>query len=557
MRLEDFTCCVVFSDLDETGCLQTSDDKVNRLFQNTLWSQRSNFLDIPTDCPQRDERMGWTGDAQVFCRTASFHMDTYAFYASWLQDLWAEQQMQNGMVGSVVPSFLPEKTDVAGFVNGGGAVWGDCAVILPWTLYSQYGDPAILRRQYPSMKAWVDWLVRRDQANGFTHLHIPGFQYGDWLALDGPVQGGTEGGTEAAYIGSAYYCHAAELVSKAAAVLGEHADADAYGRLAGEIRTAIQNEYFTPNGRTALKTQTSYVLALALNLTGSHLRPRVAAQLCARLEADHRHLQTGFAGTPFLCSVLSESGHSGMAYDVFFQEDYPSWLYEVNMGATTVWERWDSILPDGHISGTGMNSLNHYAYGSIAEWMYRHMAGIHPTAPGFRRFEVRPELDRRLLCVKAAYDSPLGRIESGWQRHEDGTVTVSVTIPFGALATVYLPDGSCKPELSAGTYCFRCTPRNGPGFGYDLSFSLTALLADPAAAAVLEPLTAFLNAVPEPMRPDPALPLEQALAGLFPPMREQLLSQVDLAAIAARLAAIRVPIRDNGLRLTDSCPQTP
>lgn len=553
--IDNFIGCVIYSDLEETGLLETSDDKVNRLFQNALWSQRCNFLDVPTDCPQRDERMGWTGDAQVFCQTASFNMDSYAFFSNWLRDVWAEQQMQGGMVGTVVPSFLQEKQGIPDCTAGGAAVWGDAATIIPWTLYQQYGDKTILESQYESMKAWVDWLRRQDDAEGGRHLRANGFQYGDWLALDGPVQGGVEGGTEKMYIAAAYYFYSAQILAKTAGLLNKAEDASFYGALAEEIKTAIRNEYFTPNGRTDLKTQTSYVLALQFHLIPEHLRDRVAQQLYNRLKADRRHLKTGFVGTPFLCRTLSEAGLSDMAYDVFFQEDYPSWLYEVNMGATTIWERWNSILPDGHISGTDMNSLNHYAYGSIVEWMYRHMAGITPVEPGYRYFEIRPQLNWRLNCVRARYDSPLGFIESSWQREADGNITVKVTVPFGARAEVHLPymaEQEGARQLEPGTHTINYRPEKERGTALSFSYSLNELKAQPVAAAVIAPLSSLLSRIPEGMRPDPDAPLEEAIPRMDPQIVARLRQIIDLRGMMAELAKVKPKIRDNGLRLNDA-----
>lgn len=477
-QLEDFTACVVYSDLEETGLIETSDPQVNRLFFNALWSQKGNFLDVPTDCPQRDERMGWTGDAQVFCGTASFNMDTYAFYRKFMQDLYVEQKLKDGMVACTIPTFNQVKSSISSFTDGGSCAWGDCATIIPWEVYLHYGDKTILERQYDSMKAWVEWIRRQDVNSGDRKLWTIGFHYGDWLALDGPEEGGVWGGTEHGLIASAYYRLSTHILSKAAAILGLEEDAKAYEELSEQIKVAIQNEYFTNNGRSAISTQTAHVLALHFDLVKPEVRSRVFKDLVELLIKDHMHLKTGFVGTPYLCRVLSDNGHSDGAYELFFQNDYPSWLYEVAMGATTIWERWNSIMPDGRISGTGMNSLNHYAYGSIVEWMYRNMCGIQPLeeAPGFQRFVIRPEINEKLLFAKATFQSPMGRIESGWKWEEKDELTIKLVIPFNTKATVLLTHAEqesvkglenlharqegteVRVELDAGTYVFSYCP---------------------------------------------------------------------------------------------------
>lgn len=440
--LNDFTGCSVYSDLEDTGSIVTSDERVNRLFTNTKWSQKDNFLDVPTDCPQRDERMGWTGDAQVFCRTASYHMDTYAFYTKYLHDLAKETLAQQGMVPNVVPGFFPVRTSEPGFEYGGSSVWGDAATIIPWTMYLHYGDAEILKRQYPGMQAWVEWNIREDGKAGGSHLRTTGVHFGDWLALDGPVEGGVYGGTENAYIATVYYCNSVRILAKTAGVLEKQKDEARYSALAEAIKEAFVKEYFSPNGRCVLHTQTAYLLALHFDMVPETMRSRIAKDLAARIREGHIQLKTGFVGTPFLCPVLTDAGEGRLAYDLFFRDEYPGWLYEVKMGATTVWERWNSVLPDGKISGTGMNSLNHYSYGAIAEWMYTRMAGIRSLddAPGFTRFEFGPSPDSRLQFTRASYNSAMGMIGSGWERESGGTMKVTVKVPFGAIADVVLPD---------------------------------------------------------------------------------------------------------------------
>lgn len=431
---DDFTGCVLYSDMEQTGSIETSNPLVNRLFLNALWGQKGNFLDVPTDCPQRDERMGWTGDAQVFAGTAAFNMDTYAFFSKYGYDLWQEQAALDGMVPMVVPA--------ATVKGGGSSAWGDAATIIPWTVYLHTGDKAILEQQFDSMKAWVDYIKRADDASGARRLWTEGFHFGDWLALDGEDPSMPTGGTETAYISSAYYSYSATLVAKAAAVLGKTDLAQQYDKLSNEVKEAVRKEYFTPNGRLALNTQTALTVALFMDLAPEKDRARVAQDLMARLKKDHNHLKTGFVGTPYLCRVLSESGLQELAYTLLLNKDYPSWLYAVSMGATTIWERWNSVLPDGRISGTDMNSLNHYAYGSIAEWMYRHMAGIHPSEakPGFKHVRLAPQPDCRLRYAKASLQSAAGLYESGWELSENGELKLRFAVPFDATAEAELPD---------------------------------------------------------------------------------------------------------------------
>lgn len=453
---DDFEGCVVYSDMEETGWLKTSHAGVNRLFENAKWSQKCNFLDVPTDCPQRDERMGWTGDAQVFCKTAAFNMDTYEFYTKFLHDMWKEQQMCGGMVAHILPSMLPEqeKQKEADFLHGGSAAWADAATIIPWTVYEQYGDEEILRRQYPGMKAWVDWVYRQDEKTGGTRLWKDTFHFGDWLALDGPEPDGVEGGTDKNLIASAYYRHSAQLTAKAARVLGKEEEALWYQELSEQVKAAVNRAFYTENGRCKVHTQTAYVLALAFDLVGEEAKSGAAQQLAELLRENGGHLQTGFVGTPLLCRVLSKYGYSDLAYALLLGKEYPGWLYEVGLGATTIWERWNSVLPDGRISGTEMNSLNHYAYGSIAQWMYENMCGVQVLEPGYRRFRIAPEISGELSEASMAFRSPKGMIRAGWKRWEDGRLEVKVSVPFDAAAQLVLPLSGEEKELEAGDYTF-------------------------------------------------------------------------------------------------------
>ena len=437
LNLEDFTGCVVYSRLDTIGAIETSNAKVNQLFKNALWGQKCNFLDIPTDCPQRDERLGWTGDIQIFSGTACFNMDAGAFLSKYAYDLGKEQAKIGGMVPHIVP--------MANLSRGGSSAWGDAATIVPWNVYELYGDIGILEQQFGSMRAWVDYIREIDEASGGRRLWTEGFHFGDWLALDGDDPESRKGGTPEDFIASAFYCYSAGLVARAAAVLGKRVQADVYERLSAEVKAAIQEEYFDATGRLIIPTQTGYVLALYMDLVPDEHRARVERDLIARLDRDHTHLRTGFVGTPYLCRVLSNNGVNDLAYRLLLNEDYPSWLYAVNLGATTIWERWNSLNPDGSISSTGMNSLNHYAYGSIVEWMYRDMCGLNPSSgedgvTGFRHALIAPKPDKSLGWARARYRSAAGYYESGWRFDEGEQLTLEIAIPFNASARVMLPN---------------------------------------------------------------------------------------------------------------------
>jgi alpha-L-rhamnosidase len=438
VKAEDFTGCVLYSDMELTGHIETSNPLVNRLFLNALWGQKGNFLDVPTDCPQRDERLGWTGDAQVFSGTASFNMDTFAFFNKYVYDIAREQEALDGKVPNIVP--------IAGTGDGCSSGWSDVATIIPWTVYMQYGDKKILEQQFDSMKGWVDFVKKQDEASGGRRLWTTGFQLGDWLALDGENPKSFAGGTETGFIASAYYYYSSNIVAKAAKVLGKEDVFKEYDVLAKEIKAAIREEYFTNTGRLALKNQTAYIVALYMDLVPEGKKDRVVADTIARFKADKNHLKTGFIGTPYLCKALSESGCNDLAYTLLLNKDYPSWLYAVTMGATTIWERWNSVLPDGKISGTDMNSLNHYSYGSIVEWMYRYMAGINPAEdkPGFRHIKLTPMPDYRLKYAKASYNSAAGLYESAWEISEEGNLSFKFTIPFNSSASLILPDAKLE-----------------------------------------------------------------------------------------------------------------
>ena len=460
VRPEDFAGVHIRSDIDPTGSIETADSRVNQLFHNAMWGQFDNFLDIPTDCPQRDERLGWTGDAAIISATACKNLYMPAFFHHFLHNVGEEQRYYKGAVPFFVPA--PKAPDEAGafWLSGnpdGCAIWSDVATMMPWAVYENYGDLSLLREEYPVMKAWVERIRQDDQADGGRGLWLRGRQLGDWLALD-REDGDTQnpfGATSLPYTATAFYYYSASLTAKAAKALGYGEDQQEYQGLCETIKAAFLEEYFQADGTLKIPvTQTACVLSLFFGLYPDGKRDVVLEALKERIRARGNHLDTGFCGTPFLCRALSDNGANDVAYTLFFNEDFPSWLYEVNMGATTVWERWNSILPDGSISGTGMNSLNHYAYGSIVDWMYRNLCGLNPVeeAPGFKKAVIRPMPDARLSWAKMKLDSAAGTYRIEW-KYVDGQLHGSVTVPFDCQAQLLLPDGTQR-QLTAGTYVF-------------------------------------------------------------------------------------------------------
>ena len=442
---EDFRGLVIHSDMEELGEITTSDSLVNQLVHNAKWGMKGNFLDVPTDCPQRDERYGWTGDAQIFSGTACYFMDTYAFYTKYGRDLYAEQVKLGGSVPDVVP--------VCNYPGDASTAWADAATIIPWNVYLHYGDKNILRRQYDSMKGWVDYMKREDDKDGAKRLWLTGTHYADWLALDGSYPGGVYGATDPNLIASAYYYYSTSIVAKAARIL-EKDEADTYAQLAGEIYDAFVKEYFTPAGNLSVDTMTAYVVVLYMGLTPDFAYERVCKGLLNRLKKNFYHLNTGFVGTPYLCRVLSENGMNDQAYHLLLEKGYPGWLYAVLMGATTIWERWNSVEPDGKISGTEMNSLNHYSYGSIVEWMFRNMAGINPCEDlaGFKKFRIAPMPNYQIGKSDVKLRSASGLIESAWEI-EGKQIKFHFVVPFDTEAEIVLPDASldaiCQADVDA------------------------------------------------------------------------------------------------------------
>jgi alpha-L-rhamnosidase len=447
--LDAITGIVVSSDMAPTGTFETSNALVNRLQQNIVWGQRGNFLDIPTDCPQRDERLGWTGDAQVFSRTAAFNMDVSGFFAKWLADIPADQHA-NGAVPWVIP-------DVIGRTNpnlAASAGWSDVAVIVPWNVYQAYGDTGVLLRQYASMRAWVEY--ERAQA-GPSLLWTKGFHFGDWLAFQTNRADYPGATTDKDLIATAYFAHSTDLLARTAEVLGRADDARNYRALFENIRAAFQREYVTSTARLTSNTQTAYVLALDFDLLPDAMRAGAAQ----RLAEDVRrmgHLTTGFLGTPSLTRMLSENGHLDDAYTLLLNDKYPSWLYEVKQGATTIWERWDGKKPDSTFEEASMNSFNHYAYGAVGDWMYRVVAGLNsdPAQPGYKHIIVRPQPGGGFTYATATLMTPYGEAASGWKIDGD-RLRVTVRVPPNARATVHLP-GAQLQDVREGSSPLASTP---------------------------------------------------------------------------------------------------
>ena len=421
------TGVVVYSDLEKSGTFSCNNDMINQLQHNIVWGQKGNFVDVPTDCPQRDERLGWTGDCQVFAPTACFNMDCAGFYTKWLRDL-AVDQHEDGAVPHVIPNVLG---------RGGAHGWQDAAVIVPWVVYQYYGDVQILEEQYESMKALVEFMRRQA---GNKYIWVPTErQFGDWLAfatIRSDYPGAT---TDKDLLATAYFYHSTNLLMKIAKILGNESDAADYKALLKNIKSAFAKEYITPNGRMSSNTQTAYVVALAFGLIPDEMEATAAKRLADDVNS-FGHLTTGFLGTPDLCHVLTKYGYLEEAYKLLYRLEYPSWLYPVTQGATTIWERWDGQKPDGTFQNPGMNSFNHYAYGAIGDWLYRKVAGIDldPEKPGFKSFIIKPHPGSEMNDVKASYDSPYGEISSAW-KIENGKFHLTVNIPVNSKAVIYVP----------------------------------------------------------------------------------------------------------------------
>lgn len=444
LTADNLTGIVAHSEMKPTGDFNCSNPLVNQLQHNIQWGQKGNFVDIPMDCPQRDERMGWTGDAQAFCRTATFNTHVAAFFTKWLGDLAADQR-KGGEIPFVIPDVLNPLNSATANTSAG---WGDVAVIAPWTLYQIYDDVKLLDNQYSSMKAWVEYIRKK---SGDELIWKGGSVFGDWLAyLPAPERASEpDGFTSKDYVATAFFAYSVKLLAQAADVLDKKEDAATYKALFEKIKKAFNQEFITPSGRTASDSQTSYVLALMFDLLPENLQQKAVNYLVLDIKSRKNHLSTGFLGTPHLCKVLSDNGRADVAYDLLFQETYPSWLYPVKMGATTIWERWDGIKADSTFQDVDMNSFNHYAYGAIGDWLYRVVAGIELGKIGYKHILIQPQPTERLTFAKAHFESNYGRIESNWER-KDGKMHLKVRIPPNTTATITLLDAKIAAITEGG-----------------------------------------------------------------------------------------------------------
>jgi alpha-L-rhamnosidase len=425
---ENFTAVALYSDMQPTGSFSTSNQLINQLQHNIQWGQKGNFVDVPTDCPQRDERLGWTGDAQVFSRTAAYNMRVNNFFAKWLKDL-ALDQGPNGAVPFVIPNILGQPIGATG--------WADAGTIIPWNMYLAYGDKRILEEQYNSMKSWVGYMEKSSK----DYLWNTGFHFGDWLfySLDNDNIG-RSAITDKYLIAQCFFAYSTQLMINTAKVLGKQADASYYTDLLQKVKDAFVKEYVTSTGRLISGTQTAYVLALNFDVLPDALRQQAVDRLVQNIKDYGDHLTTGFLGTPYLCHVLSRFGKTDVAYKLLMQETFPSWLYPVKMGATTIWERWNGIRPDSSFASASMNSFNHYAYGAIGDWMYRVAAGVdtYQDGPGYKHIRIEPHIGGGLTDVNADLDTYYGKVSCHW-KVEDSQVVYDIEIPANTSADIFLP----------------------------------------------------------------------------------------------------------------------
>ena len=426
---ENISAVALYSDMVPTGRFSCSNPMLNQLQHNIQWGQKGNFLDVPTDCPQRDERLGWTGDAQAFSRTAGFNMGVHNFFSKWLKDVAADQT-ENGMVPFVVPNVLGPRA-------GGSAGWADASTIIPWNVWLCYGDKKVLEDQYESMKQWVKYM----QDHSRNYLWDTGFHFGDWLFYrPADDNDGRSAVTDKYLIAQCFFAHSTQLVLNTAKLMDKPVDVKYYTDLLQNIKKAFLKEYVTGSGRLVSSTQTAYVLALQFDMLPEEMRATAAERLVKNIEDYNNHLTTGFLGTPYLCHVLTRFGYDTVAYKLLLQESYPSWLYPVKMGATTIWERWDGQKPDSSFQTPGMNSFNHYAYGAIGDWMYRNITGIdiYGDGVGYKKIRIQPHLGGGLSYADASLETVYGKLAVHWKTDNE-KLLLDVTIPPNASAVVYVP----------------------------------------------------------------------------------------------------------------------
>jgi len=435
----DTKCFMAYSlhtKMEPTGFFECSNPDINQLHHNILWGFKGNSLDIPTDCPQRNERVGWTGDAQIFCRTSCYLENVYHFFSKWLTDLAADQ-MPEGGVPHVVPDIISGHEQDDWLLSQGthsAAAWADVGVIIPWTLYLAYGDTQILRVQYDSMKKWIQFMEKHAKDYIWNYK----LQFGDWLALDAE-EGSYFGATPNDLTCTAYFAYSTHLMMKISKILEEDDDAARLELLHKKIVEKYQETFFDNQGHLNVQTQTAQIVSLYFDLVPEQYKKKVTGDLCRLLEKEKGHLVTGFVGTPYFCQVLSDNGHLEEAYNLLLKDDFPSWLYQVKMGATTVWEHWDGMKPDGSMWSPDMNSFNHYAYGAIGEWLYRSVAGIETDEQnaGYKHALIQPHIGGSLTYANGKLATIYGDIQSSW-KVKDKLVVLNVTIPFNTTASIHL-----------------------------------------------------------------------------------------------------------------------
>ena len=503
LKIDDMEAVALYSDFEFRSKLKTGNAKIDQLICNATWGMRSNFLDVPTDCPQRDERMGWTGDTQVFAPTAMYLADASAFYDKFMYDTLSHQKTHDGGVPYVVPAF--------GF-DQCAAAWGDVATILPMVMYEYEGDITILQRHYESMKLWVEYIRGKEKED---HSWLKQFHFGDWLALDNGDE--TVGATDTDFVAAVYFLQSIRLLLKAARILEKEEDIRDYEALETEVLKYIREEYYSPNGRCCINTQTAYLLTLKHDL--SDHTDKIKDALLKRFKMDGYTLKTGFVGTPILLETLSSIGLNDLAYDLLFNEDYPGWLYCVNLGATTIWERWNSMLPDGKVSSTGMNSFNHYAFGSVVSWIYERAAGFrkHEDCIGFKEVDITPLLDQRMGYIDMEFDSPSGVYKTGWKIIDNRTVSFYCDIPYNTKAYVKLPyfelqdnDSQMMPFfkedgfiLNQGHHEITYHTSRGIKLALSIDNTLDEILANAAAKKMIEEKMPQMMQLPQEMRNTP------------------------------------------------------
>ena len=475
---KDFEGVVIYTNLEKTINCKTDNEKINKLMQNAFWGQKGNFLDVPTDCPQRDERLGWTADTQVFVNTACYNMDSYIFYKKYMNDLRGDQIMYyDGDIAPYSPSLKRER-------KSGGAVWADAGTIIPWNIYLNYGDKNLLNNFYPMMKEYVEYLIKKDINQGNKNLILEGFTYGDWLAQDGEDPQSRNGGTDTGFINSVYYYHSVDLLTLAANELGYKEDYNKYTELKNKIYAALLDYYFSEDGKLKLFTQTSYVLCLQYKIYKN--KKIIIEDFKKRIKSDLYRIKTGFTGTPLILLSLFDNNMDDYAYRILYNEEFPGWLYAINLGATTIWERWNSLLENGTVSDIKMNSFNHYAYGSVCEAIYSRIAGLRNLSPGWKNVMIKPQLNYRMKEINFSYDSVSGRYEILW-KWNGIEFDMNVTIPNGCKAEIILPNGDVH-SATVGKYQYQFELTKNIYSPFDIDTPIIDLIKNEEASNVMKEL---------------------------------------------------------------------